>query len=107
MCKQMVKKTKRKHRMWYQKCLLLTIVLMLAGCGIVLGAEGKQKEVVYYELVEIHWGDSLWSIAKKYSSEDETTEQMIEKIWGLNGMKNENICAGDHILVPITKRIDE
>lgn len=95
-------KIKRKHSAWHQKCMALTVLFMLVGCGIVLGAEGKQKEVVYYESVEVHWGDSLWSIAKKYRSEEETTEQMVEKIWVLNGLKNENICAGERILIPIT-----
>lgn len=99
-----MRKRKRKQVAWYQKCMVLTIVLMLTGCGIVLGAEGKQKETIYYESVEIHWGDSLWSIAKKYRSEDETTEQMIEKIQALNNLKNENICAGESILVPIKKQ---
>lgn len=104
MTNRVIRKRKKKKSIWYQKCMVLTILLMLTGCGIVLGAEGKQKEKVYYESVEIHWGDSLWSIAKKYRSEEETTEQMVEKIWALNDLKNENICAGDHILVPITKQ---
>ena len=48
-------------------------------------------------------GESLWEIAEEYKMDGADTEQMVDEIMEVNGLKNTNIRAGESIIVPVTK----
>lgn len=57
--------------------------------------------VQYYTSVEIESGDSLWSIASEYMTDDyESVEAYVEEIKALNGLGDDRIHAGKFLLVP-------
>ncbi|MCI8484887.1 MAG: LysM peptidoglycan-binding domain-containing protein [Lachnospiraceae bacterium] len=57
--------------------------------------------VQYYTSVEIESGDSLWSIASEYMTDDyESIEAYVEEIKTINGLGDDRIHAGKFLLVP-------
>ena len=80
--------------------LLLTLALILC-----LGAQKGRETKTYYESVEIQRGDTIWDIAKEYKAEGQKTEQMVDAICEVNGLKTANIRTGENIIVPVTREI--
>ena len=81
--------------------LLLTLALILCLGTFAMGRETK----TYYESVEIQRGDTIWDIAKEYKAEGQKTEQMVDAICEVNGLKTANIRTGENIIVPVTRKI--
>ena len=53
----------------------------------------------------IQKGDTIWDIAKEYKAEGQKTEQMVDAIYEVNGLKTANIRTGENIIVPVTREI--
>lgn len=86
--------------------LLVTIflvlgVLLLSGLndtGKVSASTSNQK---YFVCVEIGEGDTLWSIADLYFSEEySTVEEYIKEIKELNDLSSDKIYSGATLVVP-------
>ena len=84
-----------------KEVIALALAMVLCLCSIVFGGQKRQESEVHYESVAIHSGDTLWSIAKSYSVENDTIEHMILEIMKVNGMRSENIRSGDRLIVPV------
>lgn len=55
----------------------------------------------YYMSVVVEAGDSLYSIAKKYYSEDyESIEKYILEIKKVNRIRSDYICQGSYLTIP-------
>ena len=50
-------------------------------------------------------GDTLWEIAEEYKMDGTETEQMVDEIMEVNGLKNTNVRTGESIIVPVTKAV--
>ena len=68
-----------------------------------MGGEKGIQTKTYYECVQVEKGESLWEIAEEYKMDGADTEQMVDEIMEVNGLKNTNIRAGESIIVPVTK----
>ena len=84
--------------------IFITIILALSFYGMVLG---YGIDVVYsekhYEQIEIKKGDTLWSIAYKYSNKSINTKDYVLEIMELNNMNNDKIISGHKIIIPVYK----
>ena len=83
--------------------VLLTMALILCLGTLAMGGEKGIQTKTYYECVQVEKGDTLWEIAEEYKMEGTDTEQMVDEILEVNGMKNTNIRTGESIIVPVTK----
>jgi len=83
--------------------LLLTMALILCLGTLAMGGEKGVQTKTYYECVQVQKGDSIWEIAEEYKMDGMDTEQMVDDILAVNGMKNTNIKAGESIIVPVTR----
>ena len=102
MDKRNVRKLKRKSRKLRRRgFLVLTAAMILCFVSLAAAAPRGNGGEVYYESVEIGYGDTLWSIAAEYAENGETTEHKVREILKFNGMKTENIRSGEKILVPV------
>ena len=84
--------------------LILTTIIVIFSSIAVFGRSEKSfenKNEVYYDLVEVSKGDTIWSIASEYSNENITTKQYVDCIIEFNNMKNCNIYPGENIVVPV------
>ena len=77
--------------------------VLLCG-GAVLGfAQGTAKgsPYKYYTSIPIEKGDTLWSIAKEYMTEDyDGIEEYIREIRRVNHLSGDKIDAGRYLAIP-------
>ena len=73
--------------------------------NLCMGAQKGRETKTYYKSVVIQKGDTIWDIAKEYKAEGQKTEQMVDAIYEVNGLKTANIRTGENIIVPVTREI--
>ena len=89
---------------------LLLFLLTLFGCFLLAGkylfftdnaAEEEKQLCKSYTSIEIRPGDSLWSIASEYMTDDyDSIQEYVRDIKSLNGLGSDEIHAGKFLLVP-------
>ncbi len=78
-------------------CTVLVLYHVLSGPE---SREETQKPE-YYASVQVHSGESLWDISKRYyTSEYKSIRQYIRKIKYLNHMADEDLHAGAYLIIP-------
>lgn len=97
-----------------QKILLGSVIFVLAAvtiCSIALGAINTQaapaeQNYKYYTSVEIHSGDTLWSIASDYITDDyEDMDEYIKEVCEINHISGNEIHSGQYITIPYYSNI--
>ncbi len=64
-------------------------------------AQREGERIKQVACIEIQKGDTLWSIASDYMTEEyDNLNEYIEEIKDSNGMVNDEIHAGNYIIVP-------
>lgn len=79
---------------------------MMASAHDTLNRNSTVSEMAetYYKSVLIHAGDSLWSIAEEYMSDEyDSIESYVAELKRINSLKTDNIQANQHILVVYTE----
>jgi LysM repeat protein len=89
------KRTSRKKKLRF--LLLFTVAVTVLFITSVC-AMGSQKPL-RYETVAVESGDSLWSIAAKYSNDD--IRKTVNEIKTINNITGSVIYEGDLLKVPI------
>lgn len=109
---QAVKRRGRSAQRFYYRQTIVAIatIAIIILCNIVFGevlsseAHGNTHEdpvnYTYYKSVEIKAGDSLWSIAEEYITEEYTSvNQYIEVLKRINSLESNAIHEGQYIMV--------
>lgn len=101
-----------KHRNYYDTNrrrigvigIAVVLLLILLSAGLItqtVKAERTGNRAKLITSVEVKKGDSLWSIAAGYMSDEyDNIHDYIEEIMKSNGMASEEIHAGNFIIVP-------
>lgn len=98
----------RRNSTQFFTIILFTIVMIVCcvfissilNGGKLKAADVSDKEK-FYTSIEIQPGDSLWSIASDYMSEEYASiQEYIEDVKALNGMGTDEIHAGKFIIIP-------
>lgn len=99
----------RKKAVRKQKIILGMITIFIISVIVLLGSSihafansnKDQTEVhKYYKSIKVEAGDSLWDIADDYMSQsDMTKKEYIEEICKINHINENDIHAGDSIIV--------
>ena len=86
---------------------VLTVVLVLTmtiSYGAILSEATTKDDVVYYKYytsIEVQYGDSLWSIADEYASEQYASrKEYINEVKEINHLKEEALVAGQYLVIP-------
>lgn len=96
-----------KHLSNIKKAVVLSVLAILIGFCLYghspISAQAKEVSVKeqqrYYTCVEIQKDDTLWSIASEYAPEGISTEEYIEVLKSMNGMKEDVIHYGKYLTV--------
>ncbi len=82
-------------------CILAAICTLGSMIFTDAKAEADDHKTVYkyYKSIEINSGDTLWSIAKEYKSEDCTTQEYISEVKLINGLATDNIQDSQHLMI--------
>jgi cell division protein YceG involved in septum cleavage len=83
--------------------LLITIGTVVFGSCFSFAKDSEStanQEFKYYKSIMIESGDSLWSIAEEYKSEQyESTKDYVDELVVLNNLSSETIHAGQYLMV--------
>lgn len=88
------------------KVFIVCVILFLGVCfissyndiGMVSATSSNQK---YFVCIEINEGDTLWSIAETYITEEySSTDEYVYEIKELNNLTDDKIFCGATLVVP-------
>lgn len=90
------------------KLLLIVITMVILFLLIVFvlpertaAAEDSSTRSYCITSVQIETGDTLWSLAKEYYSDEfSSLTNYIEEIMRMNGLSSDKLYAGNYILIP-------
>ncbi len=91
---------KRRMFLLLATAFVITIGSMVFG-SIFSKAKNPAADIPqykYYKSITIEQGDSLWSIAEEYCT-DQDTREYVSELKQLNSLTSETIYAGQHLLV--------
>ena len=92
-----------KKRIWVLGAIIL-IVVLLFSIGFITKTVTAQRAGERTKLItsiEIKKGDTLWSIASEYISDEyDDMNEYIKEIMDSNGMASDEIHVGNYIIVP-------
>ena len=101
---------KREAVVRRQRGLLAIVVILIVAFGILLGTSinalaSSEKDIAsynkYYVSIRIESGDTLWTIADEYVDGFNLSKaDYIAEVCQINGISENNIHAGDQIVVP-------
>ena len=92
-----------KKRIWRIGVAVLFVVVLFSVFFITktVTAQRAVERTKLVTCIEVKKGDSLWSIASKYFTEEyDDMNEYIAEIMSSNGMVSEDIHAGNFIIVP-------
>lgn len=83
--------------------IFLTLIMAISYRAIISDAKGTEDVTYkYYTSIEVQYGDTLWSIAQAYCSEEyDSVDDYIYEVMKINHLQQESvIAAGSHLVVP-------
>lgn len=99
--------TRRKRKLqilvFILAAFICTAVFLVRSCVIVAnaGTEDTTSDYKYYTSIEIQHGDSLWSIAETYVSDEyDSIQDYIDEIKEINHIDGDTITQGSYICIP-------
>lgn len=81
-------------------CLILALSCTAGSLPFHVRASAAEDMCKYYKSVLIESGDTLWSIAAKYKAAGMNTSSVVEEIKRMNGLSNDQIIAGNYLIIP-------
>ena len=101
---------KREAVVRRQRSIFAIAIILVVTLGILLGSSinalaSSDKDISsynkYYVSIRVESGDTLWTIADEYVEGFNITKaDYIQEVCQINGISEDNIKAGDHIVVP-------
>ncbi|MCH5274232.1 MAG: LysM peptidoglycan-binding domain-containing protein [Lachnospiraceae bacterium] len=83
--------------------IVLTVIMAISYRAILSDAKETDDVIYkYYTSIEVQYGDTLWSIAQAYYSEEyDSVDDYIYEVMKINHLQQESvITAGSHLVVP-------
>ena len=90
------------NRFRFTVFMVVVILTVCSTIGLLVGsfnASGSTRKS--YEVITIQSGDTLWSIAADYKSDDQDIRDYIYEICDKNDIKAGEIMQGQNILIPV------
>ncbi len=90
-------------RMWMIGGLLLILLILLSMLFFTktVTAKGSHERIKLVTSVEVKKGDTLWSIADSFMSDEyDDIGEYVEELKDSNGLTTDTIHAGNFIIVP-------
>ena len=84
---------------------VFTMALLIA-VGICISpavVNASTKEATSYESIQIHNGDTLWSLAKEYNTSELSTNDFVKEIKEVNNLSSDYINNGNYLIIPVYK----
>lgn len=92
-------KIKKLRRTAARQRRIFAAVLICAAVLALFSVTGRGSEAQCGTHV-VSRGETLWSIAKEYKSENETMDEYLYKLRKANSMENSALKAGESLIIP-------
>ncbi len=81
--------------------LIIALIMIVSISGFTKVTSGSsEKKTVYYKSIEVTEGDTLWSLAKKYSKNlDISLKDYIKELKKMNSLESDTIRKGYYVVV--------
>lgn len=85
--------------------MIMVFVLSVGTVDMAFGRADKSKVDIHYEEICVQREKTYWNIAKKYNADGMSRKEYSKYIMDFNGAVNDEIEAGQKIVVPVIKYI--
>lgn len=98
------KREMTKHMFMFVLGIICVLFLSFSYQAIVSNADESVEDVSYkyYTSIVIGSGDTLWTLAEEYGDDVhyKSTSDYINEVMQINHLKNDQIKAGEYLIVP-------
>lgn len=95
-----IRKNKKSFLARFSVITVLVFCIVLFATLKTTTASGDTGRTKYFKSIEIESGDTLWSIAEEYISEEyDDINEYIGELKKMNGLYSDNINAGCYLVV--------
>ncbi|MEJ6950552.1 cell division suppressor protein YneA [Natronospora cellulosivora (SeqCode)] len=81
-------------------CLKILLILLILSTSIFFAVNSQSSELIQYEEVTVQEGDTLWSIANNYNTNNQDTRRIISQIKSFNNLDGVILQPGQIIKIP-------
>ena len=98
--------TPRQKQMIFRRLMLAFMTLLIAltigmfASGMFFKVKAADNYKKYYKSIEVHPGDTLSMYAETYGEHYRSYEDFIEEVCVINSIEEDELKAGNHIIVP-------
>lgn len=95
----------KRRKLKKQLTIFAASLFIILACCVVFGNLYSHAYDInsykdnYYTSITIKQGDTLWSIANEYASDNDSVQKYVDKIKKINGLKDDNIQSGMKLVV--------
>ena len=94
----------RRHILIGFSAIAFAICLSFIFFSFGTKAQSNDEEILYkyYKSIVVEEGDTLWCYAEIYGEEShyDSHQEYIDEVMNMNSLTDENITAGQHIILP-------
>ena len=87
--------------------ILITFIMIITAGVLSFGNTKSGGKHIYYKSIDIIKGDTLWSIAEAYKTDEMSVINYISRIKEFNDMESDIIKIGQKIILPIEAELQE
>ena len=81
----------------FTMALLITVGICISPAVV----NASTNEATFYESIQIHNGDTLWSLAKEYNTSELSIDDYVKDIKELNNLSSDYINDGNYLVIPV------
>lgn len=92
----------RKHRIGMASAIVLVIILsLLLGLGGRGAAARPEETELYYQVIQVKAGDTLWDLATAYASAYSDIREYVAVLKQVNGIRSDELLRpGETLIIP-------
>ena len=83
--------------------ITMTLLIAVGICISPAVVNASTKEATSYESIQIHNGDTLWSLAKEHNTSELSTNDFVKEIMEINNLSSDYIANGNYLIIPVYK----
>ena len=95
------------HFISSKKILIIALIIVSAVLYMFItkrdtpDSKASNASEKYFTCITVEKGDSLWSIAEEYMTEEyDSTQEYVSEVMQINNLKNSTIVIGTSLIVP-------
>ena len=85
----------------FKRFIFISVLFSILVFAPIATLKAYSKDIPRFDYINVTEGDTLWSIASCYTTDDKEIREVIHKVSELNNIHNSLIYPGDIIKIPL------